>query len=69
MYVIYEKAYIEKLGKKLDDEINLLDGDTIEEVVKKLKDKNIKASRRTLFYALKNKSLIEGKYYIYKIKC
>lgn len=68
MYVLYEKTHIDRLGKRLDDELNLLDGDTIEELVKKLKAKNIKASRRTLFYALKTKSLINGKYYVYKIK-
>lgn len=68
MYVLYEKTYIDRLGKRLDDEINILDGDTIEELVRKLKAKNIKASRRSLFYALKTKSLINGKYYVYKIK-
>lgn len=68
MYVLYEKTYIDRLGKRLDDEINILDGDTIEELLIKLKSKNIKASRRTLFYALKTKSLINGKYYVYKIK-
>jgi hypothetical protein len=67
MYVLYEKTYIDRLGKRLDDEINILDGDTIEELLMKLKSKNIKASRRTLFYALKTKSLINGKYLLYKI--
>lgn len=68
MYIISEKTYFERLGKKIDDEINLYDSDDISSLIDYLKKQNIKITKRAIYYAIKNKTLVANKFNIYKIK-
>lgn len=68
MYIVSEKTYIERLGKRIDDEINLYDSDDISSLINYLKRQNIKITKRAIYYAIKNKTLIANKFNIYKIK-
>lgn len=69
MYVIYEKSYIDRLGKQLDDQVNMGDSECVDGVIKLLeKHRNLKLSKRTIYQAIKSKKPIYNKYYIYKIK-
>lgn len=68
MYIISEKTYFDRLGKRIDDEINIHDSDNIDGLIKYLEKQNIKITKRAIFYAIKNKTPIANKYNIYKIK-
>ena len=69
MYVVYEKSYIEKLGNRLEDEVNILDTDNIAELIKEMKEKqNVEIAKRTIYQAIKSGKPVFNKYYIYKIK-
>lgn len=68
MYIISEKTYFERLGKKIDDEINIYDSDDIKSLLDYLEKRNIVITKRAIYYAIKNKSLIANKFNIYKIK-
>lgn len=68
MFIICEKSYIERLGKLIDDEINLYDSDNIDGIQNFLKRQNINITKRAIYNAIKNKNLIKNKYSIYKIK-
>ena len=68
-YVIYEKSYIDRLGKKIDDEINIGEGDNIKDVIyllKKLRNYEIKKS--VVYNSIKTKQPIKDKYIIFKMK-
>ena len=68
-YVIYEKSYIERLGNKIDDEVNIGDSDTINGVVKLLKSKrDLDLNERTIYRSLKSKQPIKEKYFIFRMK-
>lgn len=68
-YVIYEKSYIERLGNKIDDEVNIGDSDTINGVVKLLKNKrDLELNERTIYRSLKSKQPIKEKYFIFRMK-
>lgn len=68
-YVIYEKSYIERLGNKIDDEVNIGDSDTINGVVKLLKSKrDLELNERTIYRSLKSKQPIKEKYFIFRMK-
>ena len=69
MYIVCEKTYIERLGKKLEDEMNIGDSDNVDELIKLIKDnQNIEIAKRTIYNAIKTGKPIFNKYYIYKIK-
>ena len=68
MFIICEKSYIERLGKLIDDEINLYDSDNVAGIQNFLKIQNINITKRALYNAIKNKNLIKNKYSVYKIK-
>lgn len=69
MYVIYEKDYIERLGKKLDNQINIGDSSSVNGIVQILKNKRkLDITTRCIYKSMKNKVPIKNKYYIYKIK-
>ena len=68
MYRISEKTYFDRLGKRIDDEINLHDSDDIDGLIEYLAKQNIKITKRAIFYAIKNKTLIANRYKIYNIK-
>lgn len=67
-YVVYEKTYIDRLGELIEDETNLCDSDNVNDLIKILKDKNIKIARATIFKAIKTKKAIYDKYFVYKMK-
>ena len=68
MFIICEKSYIERLGKLIDDEINLYDSDSVTGIQNFLKIQNINITKRAIYNAIKNKNLIKNKYSVYKIK-
>lgn len=68
MFIICEKSYIERLGKLIDDEINLYDSDSVSGIQDFLKRQNINITKRAIYNAIKNKNLIKNKYSVYKIK-
>ena len=68
MFIICEKSYIERLGKLIDDEINLYDSDNVTGIQDFLKRQNINITKRAIYNAIKNKNLIKNKYSVYKIK-
>lgn len=68
MFIVCEKSYIERLGKLIDDEINLYDSDSVSGIQDFLKRQNINITKRAIYNAIKNKNLIKNKYSIYKIK-
>ena len=68
MFIICEKSYIERLGKLIDDEINLYDRDNVAGIQNFLKIQNINITKRAIYNAIKNKNLIKNKYSVYKIK-
>lgn len=67
-YVVYEKTYIDRLGELIEDETNLCDSDSVDNLIKLLKAKNIKIARATIFKAIKTKKAIYDKYFVYKMK-
>lgn len=68
MYIICEKTYFDRLGRKVDDEINLYDSNDIKGLLDFFKKQNVNITKRTLFNSIKNKTLIKNTYSIYKIK-
>lgn len=68
MFIICEKSYIERLGKKIDDEINLYDSDNVNGIQEFLKRQNVNITKRAIYNAIKNKNLIKNRYSVYKIK-
>lgn len=68
MFIICEKSYIERLGKLIDDEINLYDSDNVNGIQEFLKKQNINITKRAIYNAIKNKNLIKNRYSVYKIK-
>lgn len=68
MFIVCEKSYIERLGKLIDDEINLYDSDNLSGIQDFLKRQNVNITKRAIYNAIKNKNLIKNKYSIYKIK-
>lgn len=68
MYIICEKTHFDRLGRKIDDEINLYDSNNVQGLLDFFKKQNINITKRTLFNSLKNKTLIKNTYNIYKIK-
>lgn len=68
MFIVCEKSYIERLGKLIDDEINLYDSDSVSGIQDFLKRQNINITKRAIYNAIKNKNLIKNKYSVYKIK-
>lgn len=69
MYIVCEKDKIDRLGIKLDDEINIGDRNNVDELIQLIKEiRDIKISKRTIYNAIKTGKPIFGKYYIYKIK-
>lgn len=68
-YVIYEKSYIDRLGKLIDDEVNIGDSESVLGVLRILKNKrNVKVEKRQIYKSIKNKVLINDKYLIFKMK-
>lgn len=68
MYIVCEKSFVDKLGVKIEDEINIIDSDNIGELIELMKEKQkIEIARRTIFNAIKTGKPIFDKYYIYKI--
>ena len=68
MFIICEKSYIERLGKKIDDETNLYDSDNVSGIQEFLRKQNINITKRAIYNAIKNKNLIKNRYTVYKIK-
>ena len=69
MYVIYEKSYIDRPTGLIPNETNIGDSNSVDGIVDILKIKrNINISKRTIYRSIKEKSIINDKYYIYKIK-
>lgn len=68
MYIVCEKFYIERLGKKIDDETNLHDSNSVDGIQKFLEKQNVNITKRAIYNAIKNKNLIANRYTIYKIK-
>lgn len=68
-YVIYEKSYIDRLGEKINDEINMGDSESINGILKLLETKrNIKVTKRAIYKSMKTNKPIKDKYFIFKIK-
>lgn len=68
-YVIYEKSYIDRLGKLIDDEVNIGDSESVLGVLRILKNKrNVKVEKRQIYKSIKNKVLIKDKYLVFKMK-
>lgn len=68
-YVIYEKSYIDRLGEKINDEVNMGDSESINGVLKLLETKrNIKVTKRAIYKSMKTNKPIKDKYLIFKIK-
>lgn len=67
-YIVCEKSYIDKLGEKIDDEINLHDSNSVNGIQDFLKKQNVEVTKRAIYYAIKNKNLIADRYSVYKIK-
>lgn len=68
-YVIYEKSYIERFGRKIDDEINIGDTDSLIGVIDLLNEKrDIKTSKRAIYRSIQNKTPLKDKYFIFKMK-
>lgn len=68
-YVIYEKSYIERLGEKIDDEINIGDSDSVLGILRILEHKrNFKTTKMSVYRSIKNKEPIRDKYIIFKMK-
>lgn len=68
MYIISEKTYFERLGKKIDDEMNIYDSDNIKGIVDFLNKQEINITKRAIYYAIKNRTTIKKRFNIYKIK-
>ena len=69
MYVIYEKSYIDRLGEKINDEVNMGDSESINGILKLLETKrNLKITKRAIYKSIKNNKPIKDKYIIFKIK-
>lgn len=68
MFIVCEKSYIERLGKLIDDEINLYDSDSVSGIQDFLKRQNVNITKRAIYNAIKNKNLIKNKYSVYKVK-
>jgi hypothetical protein len=69
MYVIYEKDYIDRLGNKIDNQVNIGDSDSVNGVLKLLeKHRGLKLSKRVIYKSIQKKEPIYNKYYIFKIK-
>jgi len=71
VYIVYQKTYIERLGRLIEDETNLCESDSVENLLKLLKSKDIKTSKRTIYRAIKDKTPIKDKrdeFYVYKIR-
>lgn len=69
MYVIYEKDFIERLGVKINNQINIGDSSSVDGIVKIFELKrNVKLSKRVIYKAIKTQLPIYDRYYIYKIK-
>lgn len=68
MFIICEKSYIERLGKKIDDETNLYDSDNVSGIQEFLRKQNVNITKRAIYNAIKNKNLIKNRYIVYKIK-
>lgn len=68
MYIVCEKSYIERLGKRIDDETNLHDSNSVDGIQKFLEKQNVNITKRAIYNAIKNKNLIANRYTIYKIK-
>lgn len=70
-YVVYQKTYIERLGEFIEDETNLCESDNVDNLLKLLRSKDIKTSKRTIYRAIKDKTPIKDKldeFYVYKMK-
>lgn len=68
-YVIYEKSYIDRLGEKIDDEINIGEGDNVKDVVYLLKKlRNCEIKKSVVYNSIKTKQPIKDKYIIFKMK-
>lgn len=68
-YVIYEKSYIDRLGEKIDDEINIGDSDSVLGILRILELKrNFKTTKMSVYRSIKNKEPIRDKYIIFKMK-
>lgn len=67
-YIICIKSYIDRLGKKIDDEINLHESCSVNGIQEYLLKQNIKITKRAIYNAIKNKNLIANEYRVYKIK-
>lgn len=68
-YVIYEKSYIDRLGEKINDEVNMGDSESINGILKLLETKrNLKITKRAIYKSIKNNKPIKDKYLIFKIK-
>lgn len=67
-YIVCEKSYIERLGKRIDDERNLHDSNSVDGIKSFLEKQNINITKRAIYNAIKNKNLIANKYSVYKIK-
>lgn len=69
MYIICEKDYIERLGYKLENETNIGDSDTVDDLIEIIKNnRDIEIAKRTIYNAIKTGKPIFNKYYIYKIR-
>lgn len=69
MYIICEKDYIERLGNKLENETNIGDSDTVDDLIEIIKNnRDIEIAKRTIYNAIKTGKPIFNKYYIYKIR-
>ena len=69
MYIICEKDDIERLGNKLENETNIGDSDTVDDLIEIIKNnRDIEIAKRTIYNAIKTGKPIFNKYYIYKIR-
>ena len=53
MFIVCEKSYIERLGKLIDDEINLYDSDNVAGIQNFLKIQNVNVTKRAIYNAIK----------------
>jgi hypothetical protein len=68
-YVIYEKNHIERLGKLIDDETNIGEGDNVKDVIYLLKKlRNCEIKKSVVYNSIKTKQPIKNKYFIFKMK-
>ena len=67
-YIVCRKSSIDRFGKKLEDEINIHDSNSVDGIQDFLKKQNVDITKRAIYMAIKNRNLIANEYSVYKIK-